>query len=105
MKSPGMLCVSWRGASCEKKYPKSGAMLPIISAVSGRRCLPKRSSGKTAAAWEMVKGTARDYRELMPCRSRKHLQASVLHLRFVVLVGRCFRVTDRLAPAGQADQC
>jgi hypothetical protein len=35
MKRPGKLCVSTRLAWCEKKYPKSGAMLPTINAVRG----------------------------------------------------------------------
>ena len=36
-------------------------MLPIMSAVSGSRCLLQRCIGRTAAAWDTVKGTASLY--------------------------------------------
>ena len=58
MNRPTKLCVRARLASYEKMYPKSGAMLPTIKAVKGSLWLLKRCNGRTAAAWETVKGTA-----------------------------------------------
>ena len=56
-KIPGMLCVRTRSDSPGRKYAKSGDMLPIINAASGKTPRLNLRSGRTAAAWEIVNGT------------------------------------------------
>jgi len=56
LNKPGTECESTPGPF-GRKYAKSGDMLPIISAASGR---PVRLNGRTAAACEIVNGMGRD---------------------------------------------